>query len=110
LLLDVARGVLAILVALRSRCLFDVEAEMSTDSSPVPVRSSSGSGRSSSALLSPGELAALLGVPLPTIYRWRSHRQGPVGFRIGRHVRYSLEDVHEWLESRRDETSVERLH
>jgi excisionase family DNA binding protein len=54
-------------------------------------------------LLSPEELAAFLGVPLPTIYRWRTRRQGPPGFRVGRHVRYSLEEVHEWLESRRDE-------
>ena len=82
---------------------------MSTDASPIPGRSSHGSGCPDSPLLSPDELAALLGVPLPTIYRWRSHRQGPVGFRIGRHVRYSLEDVHEWLESRRDTTSAESL-
>jgi excisionase family DNA binding protein len=109
LLLDVVRGVLAILVALRSRCLFDAEAEMSTDARPIPDRSFHGNGGPNSPLLSPDELAALLGVPLPTIYRWRSHRQGPVGFRIGRHVRYSLEDVHEWLESRRDETNVESL-
>jgi excisionase family DNA binding protein len=57
----------------------------------------------SAILLSPEELAALLGVPLPTIYRWRTRHQGPLGFRIGRHVRYRLDDVHEWLESRRDE-------
>ena len=53
-------------------------------------------------LLSPGDLAALLGVPLPTIYRWRTLHEGPAGFRVGRHVRYRLEDVHEWLDSRRD--------
>ena len=52
----------------------------------------------SPTLLSPSDLASFLGVPLPTIYRWRTHHQGPPGFRIGRHVRYRLEDVHEWLE------------
>jgi excisionase family DNA binding protein len=57
-------------------------------------------------LLSPEELAALLGVPLPTIYRWRSRHAGPPGFRVGRHVRYRLEDVHEWLESRRDDLDM----
>ena len=31
-------------------------------------------------LLSSEEFATLLGVPLPTIYRWRSRHQGPVGF------------------------------
>jgi excisionase family DNA binding protein len=75
---------------------------MSADVSPIPDRSFRGRSGPNSPLLSPDELAALLGVPLPTIYRWRSRQQGPVGFRIGRHVRYSLEDVHEWLESRRD--------
>jgi excisionase family DNA binding protein len=49
----------------------------------------------SAFLLSPNELAAFLGVPLPTIYRWRTRHAGPPGFRVGRHVRYSLEDVHE---------------
>ena len=56
-------------------------------------------------LLSPEELGGLLGVPVATIYRWRSHGEGPRGFRIGRHVRYRLDDVDEWLESRRDPVS-----
>jgi excisionase family DNA binding protein len=64
------------------------------------------SAMQSPLLLSPEELAALLGVPLPTIYRWRSCHAGPPGFRVGRHVRYRLEDVHEWLESRRDESDT----
>ena len=54
-------------------------------------------------LLSPADLASFLGLPLPTIYRWRTRQQGPPGFRVGRHVRYRLDDVHEWLESRRDD-------
>jgi excisionase family DNA binding protein len=54
-------------------------------------------------LLSPDELAALLRVPVATIYRWRYLHQGPPGFRVGRHVRFNLEDIHEWLESRRDD-------
>ncbi len=79
---------------------------MSTDASPTPDRSFRGRGGPNSPLLSPDELAALLGVPLPTIYRWRNRREGPAGFKIGRHVRYSLDDVHEWLASRRDETGL----
>ena len=58
-------------------------------------------GADSPPLLSPVELATLLSVPLPTIYRWRSHQQGPPSFRIGRHVRYSLEDIQGWLETKR---------
>ncbi len=53
-------------------------------------------------LLSPGELAAYLSVPLATIYRWRYHGKGPVSYRVGRHVRYKLEEVEAWLERRRE--------
>ena len=44
-------------------------------------------------MLSPEELASYLGVPLATVYRWRSRREGPPGMRVGRHVRYRLRDV-----------------
>ena len=53
-------------------------------------------------LLGPEEVAAFLGVPLRTIYRWRSRREGPRGYRVGRHVRYRLVDVERWLEDRGD--------
>jgi excisionase family DNA binding protein len=56
-------------------------------------------------LLSPEELAAYLGVPLATVYRWRSRREGPLGMRVGRHVRYRLSDVERWLEERLEERS-----
>lgn len=54
------------------------------------------------ALLSVAELGAFLGVPVATIYRWRHHQRGPVGYRIGRHVRYRTRDVEQWLETQRD--------
>ncbi len=53
-------------------------------------------------LLSIPELAAYLGVPVATIYRWRYTRDGPVGYRVGRHVRYRLADIERWLETQRD--------
>ena len=53
-------------------------------------------------LLSPHEVAAFLGVPLQTIYRWRYRHEGPCGYRVGRHVRYRIADVERWLEERRD--------
>jgi excisionase family DNA binding protein len=53
-------------------------------------------------LLSPEDLASYLAVPLATVYRWRSRREGPRGYRIGRHVRYRLDDVERWLEVRSD--------
>jgi excisionase family DNA binding protein len=53
-------------------------------------------------LLGPEEVAAFLGVPLRTIYRWRSRHEGPRGYRVGRHVRYRLDDVELWLADRSD--------
>jgi excisionase family DNA binding protein len=49
-------------------------------------------------LLRPDELAAFLGIPLATIYRWRSRGDGPRGIRVGRHVRYRVEEVERWLD------------
>lgn len=53
-------------------------------------------------LLRPDEVATLLDVPLRTIYRWRSQHDGPRGYRIGRHVRYRVDDIERWLEDHRD--------
>ena len=41
-------------------------------------------------LVGPDEVAVFLGVPLRTVYRWRSRGEGPPGYRVGRHVRYRL--------------------
>jgi excisionase family DNA binding protein len=49
-------------------------------------------------LLTVQELAEYLGVPVATLYQWRHRREGPPGFRVGRHVRYRWIDVHEWIE------------
>lgn len=48
--------------------------------------------------LSPEQLAEREGVPVTTIYQWRSRRTGPPGFKVGRHVRYRLADVIAWEE------------
>ncbi len=53
-------------------------------------------------LLSIPELAAYLGVPIATIYQWRHHHRGPTGYRIGRHVRYRVDDIEHWLQTQRD--------
>ncbi len=49
-------------------------------------------------LLTITELADYLGVPVATLYQWRYRREGPPGFRVGRHVRYRWSDVQEWIE------------
>lgn len=49
-------------------------------------------------LMSPQDLAALLKVPLATIYRWNHVGQGPKPLHVGRYVRYRPSDVERWLE------------
>ena len=52
-------------------------------------------------LLSAGEVADLLQVPKATLYAWRYKGVGPVGYRVGRHVRYDPADVKAWLDDNR---------
>ena len=51
-------------------------------------------------IISAQELAEYLGVPVATVYAWRYRRQGPPGFRVGRHVRFRWSDVERWIEDR----------
>ncbi|MFD5897973.1 helix-turn-helix domain-containing protein [Streptomyces sp. NPDC060366] len=47
--------------------------------------------------LTPEDLAAMLAVPIETVYGWRKKRTGPTGFRVGRHVRYDPRTVADWI-------------
>lgn len=49
------------------------------------------------------QLSEMLGVPVDTIYAWRHRGTGPVGYRVGRHVRYRRAAVEAWLEVRVDD-------
>lgn len=42
------------------------------------------------------DVAAYLGVPVKTVYAWRSRGHGPKGFRIGKHLRWRVATVFEW--------------
>ncbi|MGI8514624.1 MAG: helix-turn-helix domain-containing protein [Acidimicrobiia bacterium] len=48
-------------------------------------------------LLTVEDLAEYLEVPVATIYAWRYRRQGPPGFRVGRHLRFRQSDVEKWI-------------
>ena len=39
-----------------------------------------------------------LGIPVNTLYQWRSKGYGATGRRIGKYVRYRPEDVDTWIE------------
>jgi len=46
------------------------------------------------------EVAALLGVSVATVRRWRLLHQGPRYLKLGSSVRYSIESISVWLQSR----------
>lgn len=46
--------------------------------------------------LGPPDLSARWDVPVKTIYTWRTTGYGPRGFRVGKYLRYRLEDVEAW--------------
>jgi excisionase family DNA binding protein len=54
-------------------------------------------------LMSLTDVSEMLGIPVHTLYRWRYMGDGPVGYRVGRHVRYRREAVEAWLEQRADQ-------
>ena len=56
-------------------------------------------------LLTVEDLADYLDVPIATVYAWRYRRQGPPGFRIGRHLRFRWSDIERWIEDRITQTS-----
>jgi excisionase family DNA binding protein len=45
------------------------------------------------------EVAAYAKVPLETVRAWRYRGVGPIGHRVGRHVRYHRDDVDNWMRS-----------
>ncbi len=59
--------------------------------------------------LSPQELADMLGIPVRTVYYWRSgnpHHGGPRGHVIGKHVRFRMSDVETWLAEQADRPKI----
>jgi len=53
------------------------------------------------------ELAEYLGVPVQTIYDWRLSGRAPLAFKLGKHLRFAVSDVQEWLEERHEERGHE---
>lgn len=53
-------------------------------------------------LLTPDEVAELLGIPKTTLYRWRVGSKGPCGIRVGKHLRFRRSEVDRWLDEHSD--------
>ncbi|MFV0633075.1 helix-turn-helix transcriptional regulator [Demequina sp.] len=50
-------------------------------------------------LLDVTELAAYLGVPVSTVYEWRTRGTGPRAYRFGKHLKFAVSDVRIWVEA-----------
>ncbi len=48
------------------------------------------------------DLSRFLGVPVNTIYKWRSAGGGPPAHRVGKYLRFAAHDVHQWLATQRE--------
>ncbi|MFE7837345.1 helix-turn-helix transcriptional regulator [Streptomyces sp. NPDC057474] len=48
-------------------------------------------------LAAPEEVADFLGLPIATLAQWRYLGKGPRWIKVGRHVRYRVSDVEQWL-------------
>lgn len=59
-----------------------------------------GGGQRVEPLLSERELAAICGLSMAAIRRWRLLGKGPRYIKVGAAVRYRLDDVNNWLETR----------
>ena len=43
------------------------------------------------------DVSEYLGVPVATLYQWRTRCEGPPAMRIGRHLRYEPSAVVDWV-------------
>lgn len=59
----------------------------------MPVRLPSTGER----LWTANDTSAWLGVPVATLYQWRSQHLGPRAYKVGKHLRYDPVDVQAWL-------------
>ena len=48
------------------------------------------------------ELAAYLGVPVATVYDWRTRGKGPAAYRFGKHLKFAISDVRDWVAEQRE--------
>ncbi|TVT48390.1 helix-turn-helix domain-containing protein [Amycolatopsis rhizosphaerae] len=51
------------------------------------------------------DVSDYLGIPVATLYQWRSKGYGPAGRRMGKYVRYRPEDVRAWVDGLADEVA-----
>ena len=53
-------------------------------------------------LLTPSAVATILDVPRQTLLNWRTSGKGPLGIRVGRHLRYRRSSLNAWIDEQMD--------
>ncbi|OJU41487.1 MAG: AlpA family transcriptional regulator [Microbacterium sp. 69-10] len=53
-------------------------------------------------LLNINELADYLGIPVSTIYDWRTNGKGPRAYRFGKRIKFGVGDVRTWMDTMRE--------
>ncbi len=48
-------------------------------------------------LMTPQEVSDHLGIPLQTLYRWRTEGKGPTAVKVGRHIRFTQTNLAGWI-------------
>lgn len=66
-----------------------------------------GASAESNALLSINDLSERLGVPVQTIYQWRTKHVGPRAMRVGRYLRWHNKEIEAWLLTQLDDWDVD---
>lgn len=56
-------------------------------------------------LLDLDEVAAYLGIPKNTLYKWRVQGEGPRAIKVGKHLRFRRRDVEAWLDAHYEGTA-----
>ena len=49
------------------------------------------------------EVAAILGIPKATLYKWHHARTGPTFFRVGKHLRCEPAELQRFIDEKREE-------
>ncbi len=49
-------------------------------------------------------VAEFLGLPVATVRKWRVEGYGPTGYKVGRHVRYDMQEVRDWVKDQGEPT------
>jgi len=53
-------------------------------------------------LLNINELADYLGIPVSTIYDWRTNGKGPRAYRFGKRITFGITEIRAWMETKRE--------